>query len=104
LEVEMTLGQKQRLFVKMVGELIAYAYSIGVELSFGDAWAKSGHKQGSNHYIRIAIDLNLFKDGTWLKETEDHLALGEFWESIGGSWGGRFGDGNHYSLDHEGSK
>jgi hypothetical protein len=27
-----------------------------------------------------------------------------FWESIGGSWGGRFNDGNHYSLEHRGMK
>ena len=30
--------------------------------------------------------------------------LGEYWESIGGSWGGRFNDGNHYSLEHNGVK
>jgi len=30
--------------------------------------------------------------------------LGLYWESIGGSWGGRFGDGNHFSLEHEGRR
>jgi len=30
--------------------------------------------------------------------------LGEYWESIGGSWGGRFGDGNHYSLKYKGRR
>ena len=82
----------------MVALLILYAYELGYEVSFGDAWAKTGHKKDSFHYRRLAIDLNLFLDGDYLKKTEDHKVLGLFWESIGGSWGGRFNDGNHYSL------
>jgi hypothetical protein len=50
------------------------------------------------------VDFNLFRDGQWLSKSDDHKFLGEYWESIGGSWGGRFGDGNHYSLAHEGRK
>jgi len=98
----MTLRQKQSKFVWMVALLIQFAYEKGYELTFGDAWAKNGHKQNSNHYIRLAIDLNLFKDGKYLKKTEDHIELGEFWESIGGAWGGRWEDGNHYSLEYGG--
>jgi len=103
----MTLRQKQSHFVKMVSLLINFAYMNGYELSFGDAWARSRegvHVPNSCHYIRLAIDLNLFKDGKYLSNTEDHRLLGEFWESIGGSWGGRFGDGNHYSLEHRGRR
>lgn len=70
------------------------------------------HKQHSNHYNRLAVDINLFKNGKYLTRSEDHLALGEFWESMGGSWGGRFvdeegnpqPDGNHYSLEFGGRK
>ena len=98
----MTLGQKQRKFTRLVAMLIEYAYFKGYELSFGDAWAKSGHKVGSLHYSRLAIDLNLFLDGKYLRSTEAHLFLGEFWESLDDqcTWGGRFRnkDGNHYSL------
>ena len=100
----MSLRKKQSKFVRMVADLIIFAYNNGYELTFGDAWAKSGHRGGSNHYIRLAIDLNLFKDGVFLQTTEDHRPLGEYWESIGGAWGGRFNDGNHYSLEHEGRK
>ena len=100
----MSLRQKQSEFVRMVALLILFANHHGYELTFGDAWAKDGHKINSQHYIRLAIDLNLFRDGKWLSKTEDHAELGEFWELIGGSWGGRFGDGNHYSLEHEGRK
>ena len=52
----------------------------------------------------VRKNLNLFVDGVWLQSTEAHRELGEWWESVGGSWGGRFGDGNHYSLAHEGRK
>ena len=52
------------------------------------------------------MDFNLFKDGKYLTATEDYTQLGEYWESLGGCWGGRFSsaDGNHFSLEHEGCK
>lgn len=103
----MTLRQKQSRFVKKVALLILYAYEQGYELTFGDAYADpqdARHITNSLHYRRLAIDLNLFKDETFLNKTEDHQKLGNFWESLGGSWGGRFEDGNHYSLEHNGRK
>ena len=93
----MGLRDKQSVFAKKVALLILYAYECGYELTFGDAWAKTGHIEDSFHYSRLAIDLNLFKDGVYLADTKDHKFLGLFWESIGGSWGGRWNDGNHYS-------
>jgi hypothetical protein len=103
----MTLGEKQRQFTRMIGELIEYAYLEGYELTFGDAYrdprVEYGH-EASLHRKRLAVDFNLFKDGEYLTKTEDHEPLGEFWESIGGSWGGRFDDGNHYSLAHGGMR
>ena len=33
-----------------------------------------------------------------------YVALGEYWESLGGSWGGRFKDANHFSIEHDGYK
>jgi len=95
----------------MVRDLMTFAFDAGYELTIGDAYrdprlhGEFGKKKGygaakSFHKSRLAIDLNLFKDGIWLKSTEEHLPLGEYWESIGGTWGGRFKtpDGNHYSL------
>lgn len=95
-----TLGEKQRRFTWMLHLLIGYAYNHGYELTVGDAYASSGHKRGSFHYKRLAMDFNLFKNGVYLTETDDHKELGEYWESIGGTWGGRFKkkDGNHYSY------
>ena len=94
----MTLRQQQSKFASMVASLIQFAYKQGYEITFGDAWAHDGHRKGSFHYKRLAIDLNLFLNGRYLSSTESHRTLGEFWESIGGSWGGRWKDGNHYSF------
>jgi hypothetical protein len=91
----------------MVADLIIYAYDNGYELTFGDAYRSPqvtyGHKN-SLHRQRLAIDFNLFKDGKYLSKTSDHEPIGLYWESIGGTWGGRFRDGNHYSLEFNGMK
>lgn len=111
----MTLGQKQRKLTLMIAQLIVFAYDNGYELTFGDAYRdarvhgnvgqkKSYSAANSLHKERLAVDFNLFRDGVYLTSTEDHRPLGEFWESIGGTWGGRFNDGNHYSLEHGGRK
>lgn len=111
----MTLREKQSKFARMVADLIIKAYDLGFEITFGDAYRDPrlhgaiGVKMGyghpkSCHKLRLAIDLNLFKDGVFLQTTEDHRPLGEWWESQGGTWGGRFNDANHYSLEHEGMK
>ena len=93
------LNNKQFEFMKAFGDLINYAYSLGYTLSPGcmKPVIEQGHKLGSYHYKGLAVDLNLFKDNKWLKDTEDHWELGEYWERIGGTWGGRWDDGNHYS-------
>ena len=113
----MTLGELQRRLPPMVAKLIEYAYSQGYELTLGDAYrdprvhGEHGVKHGygaaySNHKQRLAVDFNLFKDGKYLTDTEDYTPLGLFWESLGGSWGGRFAnrDGNHFSLEWQGRK
>ncbi len=88
-------------FTYAVSQLIQFAYNNGFYMTFGDAHATTGHNQNSFHYKRLAVDLNLFnaKTGEYLTETSHHEPLGLFWESIGGTWGGRFSspDGNHYS-------
>ena len=111
----MSLGKEQRKFTRMIADLIIFAYNNGYELSLGDAYrdprvfGAAGKRKGygrsnSNHKRRLAIDLNLFKGGDYLATTEAHRPLGEYWESIGGTWGGRFNDGNHYSLEYQGYK
>jgi hypothetical protein len=102
----MKLRKKQSLFVKMIAQLIIWAYKHGYELTFGESFDDDGigHMKNSNHYIRLAQDFNVFRNGSWLKKGEQFTDLGEYWESLGGSWGGRFSDGGHFSLEHEGKK
>ena len=96
------LREKQSEFMRALGLLITYAYSLGYELTGGDLWAKEGegrpHIKKSKHYRRLAIDLNLFKDGKYQSNSIAHLPLGEYWEKLGGIWGGFWSgkDGNHY--------
>lgn len=109
-----TLREKQSRFAGMVARLIVRAGELGYEVTLGEAWRseEEARRLASNgagirrslHCDRLAIDLNLFGGGRWLEGSEAHKPLGEWWESIGGCWGGRFGDGNHYSLSHEGRK
>lgn len=111
----MTLSEKQQLFVYMIAQLISFAQEKGLRLTFGEAYrtpeqAKLNARTGkgisnSLHTQRLAVDFNLFVNGQYKTRTEDYLPLGEYWESIGGSWGGRFKgnpDGNHFSLEHNG--
>lgn len=114
----MTLRQQQSLFLRLLPRLIDYAYAQGYELTLGEAWrtpeqaainARNGSGiRSSLHGERLAIDLNLFRDGRYLSSSESHRPLGEFWESLHPlcRWGGRFRDsrgnpkpdGNHYSI------
>ena len=102
----MTLGQKQRQFTHMVALLILHAEQLGYELTFGDAYrdprATYGHPK-SLHRKRLAIDLNLFKDGKYLTDGTDHSGLHDYWDMIGGAE--RIADDmNHYSLAHGGMR
>lgn len=58
----------------------------------------------SLHCIKLAVDIGLFKKGVYLTQSSDYELLGVYWESIGGTWGGRFSDGNHFSLAFGGKK
>lgn len=100
----MGLNKQQFEFTYAVSRLIEFAYMNGYTLSFGDALSKleyGVHSKNSKHYDRLAIDLNLFRDGKFLTSTEDHYPLGVFWKSIGGTWGGDWDDGNHYSWNEK---
>lgn len=103
----MRLREKQSKFLKMTVLLMTFAHNLGYELTYGDALRPRDCPYGrknSLHKDKLALDLNLFRDGRYLTTTQDHEPLGIFWESIGGSWGGRFDDGNHYSLGHNGRR
>lgn len=119
----MTLGEKQRLFTRLVADLIVWAYDNDYELSFSEAYrtpeqAAINARRGkgiinSLHTKRLAVDLNLFVDITpggdedvYATQSEAYRALGDKWKAMHplARWGGDFyrADGNHFSLEHDG--
>lgn len=94
----MRLGEHQEVFADHLGKLICYAYEIGYHIRMGDVWAHDRHKDDSQHYKKLAADLNLFIDGEYIRDDRGHKVLGEFWESLDplNRWGGRYDDANHY--------
>lgn len=105
---------KQQKFSVMVAKLIQFLAGKGYGITFGEAWrtpeqaalnaAKGIGIKNSLHSDRLAIDLNLFLDGVFLRNPESYQLAGDYWVAIGGTWGGRFGDANHFSLTYEGRK
>jgi hypothetical protein len=106
LSSKMPLRKKQSYFAWLVARLIITAYARGYEITLGDAYRDPRCPYGSErslHQVRLAIDLNLFKDGRWLTDGTGHDELHDLWDS----WGGApriEHDLNHYSLEHEGRR
>ena len=109
----MKLGEAQDLFGKLLGELLVYIYLKGHTARIGDVMSRATdvnvngkltHKKNSQHLKKLAVDINLFKGGKFLRKTEDHKIFGEFWENLHPNcrWGGRYKDGNHYEIMENG--
>lgn len=64
--------------------------------------------RNSLHIDGLALDVNLFSAGTYQADgaSPAWVAAGKLWESLHPlcRWGGRFGDGNHLSMEFEGRK
>jgi hypothetical protein len=115
----MKLLEKQQAFVCLVTALLGECFKRGYGVTLGEAWrpqitalayAKKGLGiKNSLHCDRLAIDLNFFKDGKYLTKTEEYQEMGLYWESLSHGeieccWGGKFGDGNHFSVADAGRK
>ena len=113
----MKLSDKQQKFSMMVGELLVWVgnrHGYGVTFAetyrppeLAELYAEQGRGiKNSLHGQRLAIDLNLFIDGKYQTSSDAYKEIGEHWEFLGGSWGGRFNrpDGNHFSLQYGGRR
>jgi len=101
------LSEKQRLFTVALAKLLTYAGTKGYEFTLGDAYMKPGSNDGrsgkSCHRHRLAIDLNLFVNGEYIRDSW-HKAwddLHSYWEILGGSKAIE-NDKNHFSFEHQG--
>ena len=103
----MTTRQKQAQFSKMLGQLLVQAILIGTPVVILELYrsietqkqyvARGASKTlNSRHIEGLAVDLAFLEDieddGKINFSAEKFRILGEYWESIGGRWGGRFGD------------
>ncbi len=116
----MRLSEKQRIFTFNIACLIHYAYSIDIELTFGEAHRTQSQillnyfgyeivKGGvlgiklqksrklsrtllSKHADRLAVDFNFFINGKLTYDYYKLTALGTYWESLhqDNVWGGDF--------------
>lgn len=112
----MTLREKQAIFAALAAGLIVEAFRQGFDVTLGEAyrskeeadrlWKAGKGIRNSLHCSRLAIDLNLFRDGKYLTSSESYRPLGLWWERQHPlcRWGGTFAkpDGNHFSLEHGG--
>lgn len=106
------LLEKQFIFSRLVADLLIFCFQNGYEVTLGEAWRTDEQQaiylkkgltktKNSQHPKRLAIDLNLFRDGVYLTEREDYKLVAEHWESLnencvaGYSWGW---DANHFQL------
>lgn len=92
----------------------------GYQVTLGEAWrpewvATEYAKRGlgisrSLHTVRLAVDLNLFINGTYQSDGAKHAPTAELWKAVAPAFGVvpaagvDFGDGNHYSCAWEGRK
>ncbi len=115
----MKLLEKQQTFAFLFAKLITEAYRLGYLVTIGEIWrppaiAMANAKKGTGianslHTLRLAADINLYKNGKWLTATADYKELGQYWARLSTTeytcvWGGDFGDGNHFSIEHNGVK
>jgi len=112
-----SLGKRQEHFSRAYPLLVLYIQYLGYEVRTGDAERNKkvfgelgeskgyGHKN-SCHKIKLAIDLNITKDGVYLRgqAAEDaHSLFHNFWDMLGGSKRIPH-DLNHYSFEHNGMR
>jgi hypothetical protein len=117
----MTLLEKQQFFSLWVSKLIQQALKMGNGVTLGEAfrpdetaeiYALEGRGiKKTLHHDRLAIDLNLFRNGVFLTNVEDYRPLGEWWKAqsqfdLTFVWGGDFDriDADHFSFLHNGIK
>lgn len=109
----MRLSEKQSVFALNVAKLIQHIYEQGYACTFGEAlrtaqqaeiYAKEGKGiQDSLHCKKLAIDLNLFKDGSYIADHNNYEPFGKYWISLNAAnrWGGNFQklvDSNHFEM------
>ena len=114
---QLSLGQRQELFVALLGKLIDFVYQKGWRFRLSDFGNQQGlkHMKNSLHGQRLAADFNLFVEKNWIThDSPEWQEIGAFWKTLDPlcCWGGDFldgegkpvGDYNHFSITYAGKK
>lgn len=112
------LRNKQHLHVSYVASLLIWGKAHGYKFTWGETLrtpeqamhnaAVGAGISHSLHLIKLAVDLNAWKDGIQCLTVEDFRELGECWKSFDPlcCWGGDFHspDADHFSITWQGVK
>ena len=110
------LWNLQTEFSQSAALLIQKAKKLGYQVTLGEAFRtaeqaayNAAHGLGIAHSVhqdKLAIDINLFKNGSYITDDTGHKDLGAWWKTLGDKyrWGGDFEreDFNHYSITPDG--
>ncbi len=99
----MTLTQRQCEFTYALSRLISQAHAQGFTIKIVElnrlletqkAYVAKGVSKtlDSRHIDNLAVDIILYRNDVLVPYGEAYRPLGVYWESIGGRWGGRFGE------------
>ncbi len=110
----MNIHQKQLLFGYLFNDFLSQLHAMGYEHKNGE-YKRTPYQASRNaklsvgvrnslHLLLLAADIELYKDGKWLRDCEDYKGAAELWESMHElcSAGYYFQDGNHFSITHNG--
>ena len=99
----MRLSENQIIFSLNIADLIHFANSESIGLTFGDAYRTKAQQKhyvntgksktmNSKHLRRLAVDFNFFIDGELTYDKKTLQKLGDFWEGLHhkNRWGGNF--------------
>lgn len=88
----MLIVGRQQTFTLNVAKLILYINSKGYACTFGESYrttemaqiyAKTGKGiQDSNHCYKLAVDLNLFKNGVYLSDAKEYKQFADYWLTL----------------------
>ena len=104
---------RQQTFTLNVARLIIYINQQGYACTFGETlrtkemaqiYARTGRGVlDSNHLYKLAVDLNLFKNGVYLSDAKEYRQFAEYWLTLnpfnesGYYW--KSVDANHFESD-----
>jgi hypothetical protein len=111
-----TLGERQRLHVKLTALLIEKIYASGFECSWGETYrvpaqaaanaASGAGIVNSLHIQRLAVDLQLFKSGGYDTDVSDYKQFADYWLTLDPLCAAGYYfhtvDADHFSITYHG--